>query len=79
MRRLLAAATLVAAGLGVLPSAPASAGWTCTPGTGGSQYVGVCAGSWCPDLCFIVAWVECQGFNPKICGPIDDLGAPPGR
>lgn len=78
MRRLLATATLAAAALGVVPSAPASASYTCTPRVNGDQYIGVCAGSWCPDLCFLVAWVECDGYSHRICDVVDDTGFPPG-
>lgn len=80
MRRLLAAAAIGAAGLAfAVPSAPATAAYTCHgyENTNG-QGVGVCAGSWCPDKCFIVASTYCHGLNPKVCGPLDGLGSPPG-
>lgn len=77
MRRLLAVAAVAAAALGY--TGPASAAYTChgyanTQGQG----VGVCAGSWCPDVCFIVASTYCHGFDAKVCGTIDGLGSPPG-
>lgn len=77
IRRLVAVAAVAAAAFGV--TAPASAAYTCVGGEKAGVPVGACAGSWCPDVCFIVAWTYCHDLNPKICAPIDGLGAPPGH
>lgn len=80
MRRLLAVAAIGAAGLGMaVPSAPASAAYQCHGYANSSgQGVGVCAGSWCPDKCFIVASTYCHGIRVTLCPVLDGLGSPPG-
>lgn len=79
MRRLLTfAAAAAAAASFAIPSAPASAAYSCHGVESGQTRAGVCAGSWCPDVCFIVAWTYCEGANARVCGAIDGLGAPPG-
>jgi hypothetical protein len=77
MRRLLAGAAVAAVAFGV--TAPASAAWSCHGVESGTTRAGVCAGSWCVDECWIVAWTYCEGANAKVCTAVDGLGAPPGR
>lgn len=77
MRRVLVAAAVAAASFGA--SAPADAAYTCVGAEKAGYDAGVCAGSWCPDMCFIVAWTYCtDGITHSICNRIDGLGAPPG-
>ena len=77
MRRLVAAGVVAAAAFGV--SSPASASYECRSfGKNGSQRVGACYGSWCPDECFVVASTTCEGFSPTWCDQLDGLGSPPG-
>ena len=79
MRRLLSLAAVAAVAAGfALPAAPASAAYSCHGVESGGARTGVCAGSWCPDVCFIVAWTYCEGLNAKVCDAIDGFGAPPG-
>ncbi|HEV2890441.1 MAG TPA: hypothetical protein VGX28_08695 [Frankiaceae bacterium] len=78
-RRLVAAAAIAGAAFGV--AAPASAAWRCVGGERAGYDLGVCAGSWCPDECFVVAWTYCNAENVQhsICVRFDGEGFPPGR
>jgi uncharacterized membrane protein len=57
MRRLLATTVLSLAALGL--ATPAQAAVKCYGVTYGGNDVGACAGTWCPDVCFIVAEPHC--------------------
>lgn len=78
MRRLIALAAVAASAFGVAaPAAPASAAYQCYGVYSGTQRLGVCAGSWCPDVCFIVAYVECEGHDARVCRLLN-VGSRPG-
>jgi hypothetical protein len=59
MRRLLAATVFAASAFGL--AAPAHAAVECYGARGGRVInAGVCAGSYCPDVCFVVVDPYCQ-------------------
>lgn len=75
MRRLLALTVLAAATSVLTPAAHATV--ECYGVDAGATHAGVCAGSWCPDVCFIVVDPYCY-HDARVawdwCGSIDDIG-----
>jgi hypothetical protein len=59
MRKLLGAALAASSLLFVAPHA-AQASVECHRVAVDDKWVDVCAGSWCPDECFVVAYVDCN-------------------
>jgi hypothetical protein len=67
MRRFLGLA--LAAGSLVLLAPHAQASVECHRVAVDDQWVEECSGSWCPDVCFIVAYVDCD-LHVKVDCPI---------